>query len=410
MTKRKRGRTSLTVDEDRSSGLVLARQRDNKHDNNNIITTTLSKSQKRHLRKVQNDETNERKPKFSKQPLEKFAKKMKFATDNEKPKEPSLAVDDVLQINEGPESSSHLPVSSSSLDRLDLGQGARPKSALQQAFLSRLAGSRFRELNEELYTTDSSTAFERFQNNPELFDQYHEGFRTQVKSWPVNPVDVVYRWILSLHRVRFQEKKSHSQLVIADFGCGDAKLAQKLLGGKESNELGKKSKKKQNASAPSPFVVHSFDLVANGNDLITPCDMANVPLKASTVDVAVFVLSLMGTNIADFIREAHRVLRADGILKIAEVRSRFESSSSSDDQCQEKVGKQGGKGSLKNANKKIEQSLLDEFLAVMKKLGFQCTQKDRNNKMFVLLEFKKTGRKPSLDANFTAKPCLYKRR
>jgi hypothetical protein len=51
------------------------------------------------------------------------------------------------------------------------------------------------------------------------------------------------------------------------------------------------------------------------------CDMANVPLKSKTVDVAVFCLSLMGTNLADFLREAHRALKDVGILKIAEVRS-----------------------------------------------------------------------------------------
>jgi len=86
---------------------------------------------------------------------------------------------------------------------LSLGNSSiRPKSALQQAFLSRLAGSRFRELNEDLYTTNSSSAFERFQNNPQLFDQYHEGFREQVKSWELNPVDAVYSWIVSVNRQR----------------------------------------------------------------------------------------------------------------------------------------------------------------------------------------------------------------
>jgi hypothetical protein len=41
------------------------------------------------------------------------------------------------------------------------------------------------------------------------------------------------------------------------------------------------------------------------------------------VDVAVFCLSLMGTNYVDFIREAHRVLKEGSELKIAEVISRF---------------------------------------------------------------------------------------
>ena len=34
-----------------------------------------------------------------------------------------------------------------------------------------------------------------------------------------------------------------------------------------------------------------------------------VPLTSASVDVAVFCLSLMGTNLVDFLREAHRVLK-----------------------------------------------------------------------------------------------------
>lgn len=42
------------------------------------------------------------------------------------------------------------------------------------------------------------------------------------------------------------------------------------------------------------------------------------------MDVAVFCLSLMGTNIRDFLQEANRVLKPGGLLKVAEVSSRFE--------------------------------------------------------------------------------------
>jgi ribosomal RNA-processing protein 8 len=77
-----------------------------------------------------------------------------------------------------------------------------------------------------------------------------------------------------------------SNLVVADFGCGEAKLAQSLINCK----------------------VHSFDFVAL-NDYVIACDMKNVPLNPKSCDVVVFCLSLMGTNISDFIAEAHRVLK-----------------------------------------------------------------------------------------------------
>ncbi len=63
------------------------------------------------------------------------------------------------------------------------------------------------------------------------------------------------------------------ELVVADFGCGEARLSQSVAN-----------------------TVHSFDLVA-ANERVQACDMADVPLADRSVDVAVFCLALMGTNI-----------------------------------------------------------------------------------------------------------------
>lgn len=73
--------------------------------------------------------------------------------------------------------------------------------------------------------------------------------------------------------------------VVADFGCGEARLAESI------------SQK-----------CYSFDLVAANNRVIA-CNMAHTPLAADSVDVAVFCLSLMGTNLKDFLLEANRVLK-----------------------------------------------------------------------------------------------------
>ena len=155
----------------------------------------------------------------------------------------------------------------------------------------------------------------------------------------------------------------HPKAVVADFGCGDAMLALRVH---------KKIK------------VHSFDLVSV-NERVTACDMAHVPLDDHSVDVAVFCLSLMGTNLADYIREARRVLKpASGVMKVAEVRSRFEGE---------------GSGGLKALVDSIEQ------------MGFKSTQKPKTNKMFAMLEFKVSQREPEGGAvQIEAKPCLYKRR
>ena len=236
------------------------------------------------------------------------------------------------------------------------------QSALQKSFLARLSGSRFRELNEELYTTTSQDAFQRFSSKPELYNQYHEGFRTQVEQWPINPVNVIVKWL----SCNFQK---HDECLVADFGCGDAELAKKLL---TVTHKGK-----------CPFQIHSFDLVSS-SDLVTACDMSNVPLQEKTIDVAVFCLSLMGTNLADFLREAHRVLKNKGTLKIAEVRSRFESKTKKDE--------------------------LNDFIEILETLGFTANKIDKKNTMFVMIECKKNGKKPDLNLEWSAKPCIYKRR
>jgi ubiquinone/menaquinone biosynthesis C-methylase UbiE len=119
-----------------------------------------------------------------------------------------------------------------------------------------------------------------------------------MKKWPVQPVDTI---ILDLSALP-------ASSVIADIGCGDAKIA---------SELGKQYKVTFTFSdvidlnfKPSHFSpkVHSFDLVAV-NDRVTVANMANLPLENDSVDACVFCLSLMGTNIHHFLREAHRILK-----------------------------------------------------------------------------------------------------
>ncbi|KAI9316117.1 methyltransferase-domain-containing protein [Dichotomocladium elegans] len=195
---------------------------------------------------------------------------------------------------------------------------------LQQKMREKLTGARFRWLNEQLYTAPGDVSFKLFQEKPELFDEYHSGFRHQVESWPENPVDIFVS----------QLAKLPEGTVIADLGCGDAKIAHTL--------------KKQK--------VLSFDMVAK-NDKVVPCDISKLPLPENSVDVAVFSLALMGTNYIDFLKEAKRVLKPGGELKIAEVVSRF--------------------------------SDIDGFIDMLEELGFEFLEKDTGNTMFVMLYFAK---------------------
>ncbi|XP_071442173.1 uncharacterized protein [Hetaerina americana] len=230
--------------------------------------------------------------------------------------------------------------------RSDPLTGPKKKLTLREKMMEKLRGSRFRFLNEQIYTSKSEETGKYFQMDPESFEAYHEGYKQQLLLWPVKPVDIIIK----------QLKKKPVNYIIADFGCGDAQIAQSL-----------------------PNRVYSFDHVAL-NEHVTVCDMVHTPLSNGSVDVTVFCLSLMGSNLSDYIIEANRVLKIGGILKIAEVESRFDN--------------------------------IESFIKVICKFGFLCISRDLSKDVFYLFDFKKEknlkeGKSlPSIEL----RPCSYKKR
>ncbi|KAI0248714.1 methyltransferase-domain-containing protein [Lactifluus subvellereus] len=245
-------------------------------------------------------------------------------------------------------------------------------TSLQHGMKQSLDGARFRWINEKLYKSDGTCAHAMMREDPAVFDDYHKGFRRQVGSWPSNPVS---HYILAL-----SSYPPHT--VIADLGCGDAALARALI--------------------PKGYTVMSFDLVSDRAFVVEADIFERLPLPGSEddsdgaekssqghaqiVNVVVCALSLMGTNWPNCIREAWRILRPDGELKIAEVASRF-------------------------TNVQHFQSFVESF-------GFRHHSTDHSNTHFTLLEFKKTSRKPRNEKEWNKlltrgdmlKPCEYKRR
>ncbi|XP_013912920.1 PREDICTED: ribosomal RNA-processing protein 8 [Thamnophis sirtalis] len=202
-----------------------------------------------------------------------------------------------------------------------------------------------------LYTRSSQQAAQLFREDPEALAVYHRGFALQAASWPERPVE---RFVHYLHH-----RSGPASLVVADFGCGDCTLARSL-----------------------PNRVHCFDLAALDPRVIV-CDMAQVPLEDASVDVAVFCLALMGTNLREILQEAHRVLRAGGTLLVAEVASRFAD--------------------------------LRAFLGALARLGFRLTSKDVSGSHFYTFELRKAERAEVAKAaeeprGLALRPCLYKRR
>jgi ribosomal RNA-processing protein 8 len=155
-------------------------------------------------------------------------------------------------------------------------------------------------------------------------------------------------------------------------GCGDARLARTLK-----------------STHPN---IHSFDLFAL-NEYVQVCDIAHTPLKTNSVDIVVFCLSLMGTNLTDFIHEAHRILRLRGTMKIIEIASRFENQP-------------------------------HKFIRKIESIGFQCSKtnalEEKNSssssssssssKYFYTFDFVKISEQIKSKAILTLAPCLHKKR
>ncbi|XP_053561669.1 ribosomal RNA-processing protein 8 [Bombina bombina] len=68
-------------------------------------------------------------------------------------------------------------------------------SLLRSRMEERLSSGRFRFLNQQLYTSHSHEALRLFQDDPEAFTVYHNGFSRQVQHWPVNPVTEILKYI-----------------------------------------------------------------------------------------------------------------------------------------------------------------------------------------------------------------------
>ncbi|KAK9490894.1 methyltransferase-domain-containing protein [Lipomyces doorenjongii] len=193
---------------------------------------------------------------------------------------------------------------------------------LQQKMKEKLAGSRFRWINEKLYTVASNEAKNLLKDQPELYREYHEGFRRQIQSWPENPVNNYIERVKELSKSRLPPPKGlprdkDGTTYIADMGCGDATLSLQV-----SSQYSGNGSKKQSRQGGTKIVVHSFDL-SKTNERVTVADIKKVPLPDASVHIVVFCLSLMGTNFLDFIKEANRILKPRGQLWISEIKSRF---------------------------------------------------------------------------------------
>ena len=226
---------------------------------------------------------------------------------------------------------------------------------IEEKMENNLEDTKFRILNEKLYKSSSEEALNYFKSNEEDFITYHKGFSSQSKKWPANPNNLILK---SLSLPKYKSK------IIADIGCGEAKIAQKLV--------------------PLGYSIYSYDLVSL-NKYVTVADMKNLPLKNKFCDIAIFCLSLMNKNFIPFVVESNRILKFKGKLLVAEITSRIVD--------------------------------MKKFINVFEKYGFEVIKKKNIYDYFEMITFKKIKDRQILkgdeeleDTYDILKPCLYKKR
>lgn len=144
----------------------------------------------------------------------------------------------------------------------------------------------FTKLNQNINVSNSDTNHQKFLKTPEIWHEYHRLYREEREKWSIIPYE---HWIKRI-------KKFSDSYLIGDFGCGEAKLHEKF---------GSR--------------VKSFDHVSIAPH-VQSCDMKNISefVKDGHLAIAVFSLSLMGKNWAEYIAEASRCLGENGLLFISE--------------------------------------------------------------------------------------------
>lgn len=101
------------------------------------------------------------------------------------------------QKKKNPDKKSHTPDEGKKQKPTSV-QSKQPKKNFQDDLSDRLKASRFRFINEQLYTQTGDQAIEVFNQDESAFTTYHEGYRKQIEQWPINPLDRIINSIKKL--------------------------------------------------------------------------------------------------------------------------------------------------------------------------------------------------------------------
>jgi hypothetical protein len=151
--------------------------------------------------------------------------------------------------------------------------------------------SSYQKLTQRMAIQNSKNTNTQFLENPDDWELYHKcrdhsflGYDNQSEI-PVNKI------------ISYLDTKKSKRLKILDLGCGRNLIYNHF---------------KNNAN----FSITGYDHISYNGSIA--CDISNLPVEATTIDICIFSQSLMGSNWKDYINEAIRVLRYNGEMIISE--------------------------------------------------------------------------------------------
>jgi superfamily II DNA or RNA helicase len=186
--------------------------------------------------------------------------------------------------------------------------------------------------HQKYITMRSDTLASHFKGNPEEFTNYHTCRDENLETFQEKPHEIACKFLESF--------KTKRQKTVVDMGCGLAKIANHFAGDKR-------------------FKFINYDHVSVAQN-IEVCDISSMPLDDDTVDICIMCFALWGSNCADYVKQAYRVLETQGSLYLIDSTKRW-SDKNTDGYIEEGMEGSRLKILLENTGFKIVNQKIEKF-------------------------------------------------
>lgn len=153
------------------------------------------------------------------------------------------------------------------------------------------------QLHQKYKTMKSENLYKEFNENQELWNNYHQISEENEKSFPEHEIPR-NRVITELNKIKTKRTK-----LVVDMGCGKGQISEYFKGDKR-------------------FQFINYDHVSS-NDTTISCDISKLPLEEDAVEICILSLAMWGSNCKEYVKEANRILESGGKLYIIEPTKRW---------------------------------------------------------------------------------------